>query len=255
MKGLTWLTAIFGLAVVLSGCQSGQLPNPNDEAFLGTNPDVMMRNLQDARARMDRRVAQRTMTPELRDKMMADLTRKYVELAQPEAATDENAWLYGDLFRDAKQWERALELYDRARKVAKTEDRRVNDSLRYARAAANLGRTDEAIEAVESTFNTPPEEKGPILPAVLYEIVPAAEAKGSSPQRWAAVLEKAIEQHLQTIVDQSTEPGQAFLAARPVHVDRAWSRVIALLTKAGRRDEARLALQRADEMLRRYRSL
>lgn len=243
--------ACWGL-LAATGC--GQLPNPNDESLIAASPEIMMRNLREWRARLDERVKKGQLTTAKRDEIMQAQTKEYLALVSPTMAGGENAWLYGDLYRDAGDWQTAYALYDKARQSAQNEDRRVNDNLRYARAAANLGKVKEAIKAVEQTFSTPPNEKAPILPATLYEVEPAARGKGQDVEL-AKLLEKAIAQHLETVVDSSTDEGKAFLAAKPVHVNAAWNRIIDLYSRAGRRDLAQAALRRSDGVMRRFQAL
>lgn len=240
-----------GSVLIAGGCQSGKLPDPNSEEEIANYPEIMMRNLVNWRTRLDRKVAKRELTPQQRDAMMAERTNEYLQLITPQMATEENAWIYGDLFRDGGRWEEAYQLYDAARKAAKTEDRRVNDNLRFARAAAKLKKHDEALAAVKSTFDTPPEEKAPILPAVLYEVVPAAEEDKKAPYKeYAKMLEEAIKQHLLTQVDASTDPGKAFLGAKPTHISKAWSKVVGLYQAGGDLAAARAAIKRADDVMR-----
>lgn len=240
-----------GLAVLACGCQSGKLPDPNSENEIALYPEIMMRNLVNWRNRLDRKVARKELSSEQRDAMMAEKTNEYLQLISPEMANEDNAWIYGDLFRDGGRWDDAYRLYDAARRSAKTEDRRVNDSLRFARAAAKLKRHDEALAAIKETFDTPAEEKAPILPAVLYEVVAAAEEDKKAPfSQYAKVLEEAIKQHLVTQVDQNSDPGKAFLAAKPTHLSRGWSKVVGLYQAGGDLAAARAAIKRADDVMR-----
>lgn len=247
------LSSLFlvGSLLITVGCQTGKLPDPNSENEIANYPEIMMRNLVNWRTKLDRKVAKRELTPDQRDTMMSEKTNEYLKLITPDLATEENAWVYGDLFRDGGRWDDAYRLYDAARKAAKTDDRRVNDSLRFARAAAKLKRHDEALAAVKSTFDSPAEEKAPILPAVLYEVVAAAEEDKKAPySKYAKVLEEAIKQHLVTQVDASTDPGKAFLAAKPTHLSRAWSKVVGLYQEGGDLNSARAAIKRADDVMR-----
>lgn len=156
---------------------------------------------------------------------------------------DREAWEYGEMFITARQWQRAEQLLVRAVKVAPDEDRRVNDSLRLARVKAELGDVAGAIETARGVFDTDDRSAAPILPAVLYEIVPAGQGKGHDPEL-AALLEDAIACHLRTQVDPTTTPGRDFLSARPFHVHRAWERVIRLYDGAGETKKARAAAER-----------
>lgn len=250
-RSLINVSLVAAFAVLAAGCQSGKLPDPNSENEIAEHPEIMMRNLVNWRTRLDRKVAKKELTPAQRDQMMAERTNEYLQLITPEMATEENAWIYGDLFRDGGRWEDAYRLYDAARKLAKTEDRRVNDNLRFARAAAKLKKHKEALEAVKSTFNAPAEEKAPILPAVLYEVVAAAEEDKKAPYGdYATLLEEAIKQHLVTQVDAASDPGKAFLAAKPTHLSRAWSKVVGLYQAGGDMASARAAIKRADDVMR-----
>lgn len=243
---------LIGMACLLlvGGCSGGwgQYEDPNDAANISSNPDIMMRNIKDLRERLNERVRKGEITAEVRETKIKELTKTYVDLINPEDIKTENAWLFGDLFRDKGDWQKAYELFDIARKNPVDEDRRVNDQLRFARCAAHLGKVDEALEAAKSTFDASPSNKAPILPAILYEIVEEGKGKGKDLQL-AELLEKAIEQHLETTVDPSTDAGKAFLVARKHHVEVAWSKVVSLFQAAGRTDLAKKAIQDADKIM------
>jgi tetratricopeptide (TPR) repeat protein len=239
------------LLLSLYGCQSGQLDDPNSLENIQGEPARMMANLREARETLDMRVAKNQLTSQQRDQLMLEKTKKYLEITDKGDVTDENAWIYGDLYRDAGMWKEAFSLYDRARKAAKNEDRRVNDNLRFSRAAGQIGKVKDAIAAVRSTFSTPPKEKAPILPALIFEVIPSCEGKGSDLEL-ARLLEEGISQHNATVVDAETDPGKAFLIARPAHIQRAFTKVVDLYVKAGRRDLARQAIRRADDMGRNF---
>lgn len=158
------------------------------------------------------------------------------------------AWEYGQMFITAREWGKAKTLLEKAVSVAKNEDRRVNDNLRLARVYAELGDVEKAIQVARSTFDTVDTSAAPILPATLYEIVPAAQGKGHDPEL-AALLEDAIACHLRTLVDPTTEPGRDFLTARPYHVHRAWEKVVRLYDSAGETAKAREAAKRMIESI------
>lgn len=243
--------ALGGLLLLAAGCRSGQLPDPNAPDRIAAYPDVMARNIADLRDRLEDRVRTGEISREQQEKLISELRAKYLKTLNGVDIEPEQAWIVGDMLRDAGNWKEALRLFDIARKAAKTEDRRVNDTLRWARCAAHLGQVKEAISAARTTFNAPPEEKAPILPAVLYEVVEAGRGKGQDAEL-AKLMEEAVEQHLKTKVDHDSPAGKAFLAARPVHLTRAWSQIAALYQSAGQGVEARAALVRGNEMMARY---
>lgn len=148
------------------------------------------------------------------------------------AIPTEDAWQYGEVFKTAERWDLARAAFLVASKNAKTEDRRVNDTLRLAFCEARLGSIDEAIRLVRSVFDTPESDKAPILPATLLEVVPAARGKGRDPEL-AKLLEEAIGQHLQVRVDPSTVAGKAYLLAKRHHIRHAWGEVVRLYIGAG----------------------
>lgn len=160
------------------------------------------------------------------------------------------AWEYGEIYITARRWKDAKTVLETAVKAAKGEDRRVNDNLRLARVLAELGDVKSAVSTARSTFNTPDEGSAPILPATLYEIIPAGEGKGADPEL-AALLEEAIKCEDRTIVNPESVAGQSFLAARPAHDRRAWRKVVELYETSGKIDDARKAEQRAEAALKR----
>ncbi len=246
IRGL-WLSCL-ALALAAAGCQTGQLPDPNaEEGTLGLHPEYMKENLAALRRSLDQRVMNGLMTEEQRDEVLERELKEMIDNIPITNIPPKKAWHYGDLFRDAGDWEDAYMCYDIARKSAESEDRRVNDNLRFAQSAGALGKVDEAIEAARSVFDAPPQDKAPILPAILYEVVPAAKGKGKDAEL-AKLLEEAIQQHQQVVVDAASQPGKDFLMAKPRHIELAWNSAIDLYQEAGDEAEARAAVRRAEEM-------
>ncbi|MBL8048589.1 MAG: hypothetical protein JNJ45_07905 [Chthonomonas sp.] len=133
---------------------------------------------------------------------------------------EEDMWRYGDIYRTAKRWDLAELTLEIASRDAETEDRRVNDTLRYAEALAHNKKVTEAVRVARKVFNTDHINKAPILLAVYLEIVPAGRGKGHDLEL-AKLIRDAVEQHKQTMVDPTTEPGRMFLMARPSHIRNA----------------------------------
>jgi tetratricopeptide (TPR) repeat protein len=236
---------LLSLWLLSEGCRPIVLPDPNDPVHnAALNGEILLRNIQDAQQILDRRVANGELSPENRDALLRKQIDKYLAEVRWNEIPDHDAWRLGDALRISGDWTRALQMYERAVGVAKTNDRFVNDSLRLARAQAKLGRTEEAIETVRTTFRAPPRDKAPILMAVLYEVAPLAKGKGHDPQL-ARLIEQAIEQHMRTIVDPNTKPGEDFLRARPVHVRKAWLLAAQAYRDAGMEEDARRCLNSA----------
>ncbi len=246
-RSRAWL-AVIVLAFWLGGCTFVQAPNPNlPSAGAVLAPDVLLRNMSALAADLDDRVAKRLVSPEERDRCLGAYLEDMMSGVDLGSLPVDSAWQYGDAFRLAHRWDQAYRLYKAAARAAKDEDRRVNDRLRLAVAAANLGRVDEAIAEAKTTFGADPRAAAPILYAVLYELTPAAQGKGRDAEL-AQVLERAIGEHMRTVVDAKSEAGRAFLAARAHHVRRAWMAAVMLYQNAGKDAEARRTLERAERM-------
>jgi tetratricopeptide (TPR) repeat protein len=231
---------VLGIGAI--GCSTPTLPNPNDPNAPGAvRSSVLRKNL----AQAYRMLEDRRMRGEITEEDVRKRLRAYAStlLAGIDLGTIDplRAWEYGEIARTAERWEDAKRLYQVATSVARTDDRRVNDGLRLAEALAHLGEVPDAIEAARAVFDAPPRERAPILPAVLYEIVPAGRARGSD-LPLARLLVDAIERHETTLVDPSREAGRAFLSARTRHIDRAWALVFELAESAGDDKLSRRAL-------------
>lgn len=246
-----WATCL-ALLCAMQGCQVITIPNPN-ERLPGTHvePEVISRNMDEVAAMLDLLVRRGEITPELRDQRLQEFADEMLNDIAIDRVPPERAWVWGDAFRRAKRWTEAYQLYSKAVEAAEGEDRRVNDRLRLAHAAAALGKVEEAIELARSTFDTPDEGAAPILMAVLYEIVPAGTGKGHD-AALAKLLEDAIPHHMRVVVDPESVPGRTFLLARPAHVLRAWNQVARMYSEAGAVDEARSAVEKGEQMMRQF---
>lgn len=234
------------LALVCAGCARTWTSDPNQRAGGLVDGDVLARNLAAVVTDLDERVARGEATPEVREQRLKEYLDRTLKGVDPGKVPAVWAWQYGDAYRLKGEWEEAGRLYERSLAAAKDEDRRVNDSLRLARVRAHQGRHDEAIKLVRATFDAPPPDKGAILMAVVYEIVP--EGRGTGPKKeYAKLLAEAVRQHEATVVAVGTSSGAAFLEARPAHVRRAYLMAAELALAAGDRDLARQYLGRSEE--------
>lgn len=250
---LALASAFFKLSSGLS--HFGVPPDPNNPALAGIQtPEVLLRGLSGASDNLLARIYTREVrTPEQMKK--ADAVFK-VELAKAANTLLKNvdigsippskAWEYGKVFIAARWWREAKAALETAVSVAKNEDRRVNDNLQLARVMAELGDVRGAVARAGLVVNegTKDTDTAPILPGTLLELVPAAEGKGADAEL-ARLLEEAIKCENRTIVDAGTEPGAAFLLARPTHIRNAWGKVIELFRSAGRLEEARAAEEKS----------
>ena len=185
---------------------------------------------------------------EITDRQYRDLLATYTDGllkgVRVEDVDPAKAWEYGEVFRTGRLWKKAEGAYRVAVRVAKDEDRRVNDSLSLAEALAQQGRVEEAVEEARKTFESKPEVKAPILYAVLYRIVPGGRGKAgrAGDLRLARLLEDAIRQSDLVRVDPATEAGKAFLLALPHHQHRARELAAQMYLAAGSESDAERVL-------------
>lgn len=242
-----WRSLLVGaLALALTGCRIAEFPDPNVSLKGQILPaKVLYRNFEAMHIMLERRLAKGEITKAQKDtyvKNYADATLNGIDITR---IPKHDAWGYADVFRQAGRWETSYSLLKIAVDAAPNEDRRVNDLLKLAWAEAKLGKVNDAIKHCRDTFNTPPEFKAPILYGVLYEVIPAAEGKGKDIEL-GQLLEQAIEQHRQVIVNPESDSGKAFLSARDHHIFKAWDKVMLLYTSNNRNDLAEKALSRSE---------
>lgn len=214
-------------------------------------PDVIRRQLKGTSDALMERVSKGELTDQEFKQLIEKRANELLGSLPMDQIEPARAWEYGEVFRTAKRWDLAKQVLQIAVKHAvevKNEDRRVNDILRLAHAEAMLGEIPEAIKTAQTAMDALPEGSAPILPAVLLEIVPAAEGKKHDPEL-AKLLEQAIDKHMKTQVDLKSDAGRMFIIARPHHVRNAWRKIVELYAKAGKDAEARAALQRGEDMM------
>lgn len=246
-----WLSPAGWVAlVVAAGCQTPTIPNLNDpEDVEHAPPAVLKQDLDGAYAIFAQRVRQGEITEAQARQMLTDKANAMIARIDIPKIPVSEAWRYGDIFRTAERWDLAKEAYSAGAKHAKSEDRRVNDTLRLAESMAHLGDIKGAIRIARTVLNASPRESAPILPSILLELTPAAEGKGHDIEL-AKLLEDAVRKHDATVVDPETEAGNAFLMAKLHHISNAWEKIGDLYRSAGRDDLALAALNRGNEMMK-----
>ncbi len=219
--------------LVLAGCRLGEIPDPNDpDQIHSVDLKMIQATLSDDYANLfSRQVKGEITEAQVHDLLVAE-AKKYAAAIDVTQIDPDQAWQFGEILRTAEDWKKGAEVYKIATAAPVTVDRKVNDTLRYAQCLAHLGKVPEAIKLTRSVFNVRPEDKGPILPAVLYEIVPPAEKSGHA-RELAQLLVDACREHLAVRVDVETMPGRAFLTARFTHIRRAADEALRLARKTG----------------------
>ena len=242
MKRL-WLLGLIAVA----GCQSPTIPDPNDPTAVGVvAPDVLRNNLSGASKAYFGRVENGEISDAEARKLLAEHARLILSEVSPDKVSPDKAWEYAEVLIVAERWQQAKRFLTVALENPASEDRRVNDQLRLARVEAMLGDVPKAIELARKTFDAPPSDKGPILMAVLMEIVPAAQGKKHDAEL-ADLLVDAIPQMEQTVVDENSTAGQTFIIARPVHIRNAYATAVQLLAESGQNERAKAMAAKAEE--------
>ncbi|HWD39942.1 MAG TPA: hypothetical protein VG944_13925 [Fimbriimonas sp.] len=241
---------VAGALAALCGCQTKILPDPNDPATVtaGDRPDAIHRLLSATGNTLGERLAKREIDESQFESMKTDYAASLVKemKVDPTKVDPAKAWEVGDAYRAAKEWSTAAEFFKISVPYAKKRndyDRFVNDSLWLAECQCHLKKVPDAIENVRATFDSPPAAKAPILTGTLLCVVPAGEGQGDDVQL-GKLLQDAVGQSMQTIVDPKTDAGKSFLIARTVQVRNALGLAVDLFRKAGRSDLANAAEQR-----------
>ncbi|MEI8281895.1 MAG: hypothetical protein WCG75_05785 [Armatimonadota bacterium] len=216
------------LALVLIGC--GQYANPNDLTAIRSElrVEIAYKRLEAAESTLQFKVDSKEINDVRRNELISDLASDMLQSIEQKTVPESDQWMYAALLRVTNQWPATEVALKRAVVVAATQERKINDSLKLAQAKARNGEVDEALATATSVLNAADKDAAPILPAVLYEIVPAAEGKGRD-KELADLLTKAIECHKRVKIDVATEAGRAFLIARQYHINRATRKISDLM--------------------------
>lgn len=241
------LLALLPIIVLVIGCKTSILPNPNDPADVGALPaDTIRDQIKSISDTLMLHVYRREINDTEYKALMKEAAEKLLVGYNADKIDPAQAWKYADSLIVAQRWADArftLEIAIQNAKETHNEDRRVNDSLRLARAFAELGQVEQAVKAARSVFNAKPVDSAPILFGVLYEIVPAARGKGK-PVELAHLLEDAISIGLKVQVNMASREGQAFIRTRPHHVGQAWTTIASLYAEANMPEKASEARQK-----------
>lgn len=257
MKAATrWFLSLVAASLVVS-CRPEPPADPN-AADVRTNAigaDTMLKSLSWMSDQVNERQAKGLITEEEGKTALTRYAARLVGRIDRAQVKPGDAWKVATVLLTAKKWKEAETMLVTAVSHAvavKDEDRRVNDTLRLARAKAELGKVKEAIATAKKAFDASDINSAPLLPATLLEIVPAAQGKGADADL-AKLLEMAISAHRRTKVDPESAAGRAFLSAKWFHIENGWKRAIQLYQEAGREDLARAAALRAEKMLVNFR--
>lgn len=208
------------LILVLAGC--GKFPNPNNiqSVDITDRAETAYRLLEGAEATLDFKVNAAEISDIERMNMIRNYAEELLKSIQPKAVPAEDQWMYAALLRVTGRWKEAETALETAVRAASTTDRKVNDTLKLAQAEAQNGKVETALATARSVMNVDDRDAVPILPAVLFEIVPAAEGKGFD-KELSKLLSEAIDTQQRVVVDRNTDEGRAFLITRPDRIRRA----------------------------------
>jgi tetratricopeptide (TPR) repeat protein len=235
---MRFICSLLLVGALLIGC--GQYENPNDLTSVAPieRAKVAFNLMQNVVGKLEEKFQKSEITNVQRDEYIAKFAEEVMPSIDAEKIPPTDYWMYADLLRTTKRWSEAEAAYEKAVKFASTTDRKVNDTLRLSQAKASLGKVDDAIRTARAVYQVKDEECAPILPATLYEIVPAAEGKGKDVQL-AQLLEDAIACHERVKVDRGTDGGKLFVAARAYHISKAEAKMRILRASAGEKPDTK----------------
>jgi hypothetical protein len=210
--------------IAVSGCEFAPPPDPNDPTDVELmEPKVMMRQLRWASDAANGRVDKGELTETRAKEMVAKEARTLIETVKLESIPQDQVWEYAELCRTGELWDVAAKLFPIAIQHAKettNEDRRINDTLRFAHVLAQQGKVKEAIAMAKGTLTAKPTDRAPLLPAILLEVVPAAKGKKLD-KELADLLNETIEVYDKTEIDITTQAGLDFTNAKPYLIRKA----------------------------------
>lgn len=212
------------MGLFLAGC--GQFPNPNDLATIPAEnrAGIAYKRLDAVEDTLDYKVTHNEITDEQRNDLIRELCEDMLKTIDPSKVPYADQWMYATLLRVTDRWKDAEVSLKEAVRVADSPDRKVNDTLKLSLAEAKNGEIEESLKTANSVMDVADKDAAPILPSVLYEIVPALEGKGHD-KELADILAKAIECHKRVKVDQSSDAGRQFLIARRYHIQKAQKKI------------------------------
>lgn len=221
-KYFVWLVAL------LVGC--GQYPDPNDVSAIRPEERaaIAYKRLESAGSTLEFKVQANEISDVRRTELIHEFAEDMLKKIDPKVVPDLDQWMYAALLRVTDRWIDAEAALKIAVKVAPDEDRRVNDSLKLSQAQAKNKEVVDAISTATSVLNAADADAAPILPAILLEVVPAAQGQGHDTEL-AGLLEKAIECHQRVKVDTSSEAGKSFRIASRYHINRARMKINELI--------------------------
>ncbi len=216
------------LGLVLAGC--GQIPNPNDISTvdLSQRADTANRLLESVESTLQYKVEHGEISDIARMEYIRVYAEKLLKFVDKKNVPNGDQWKYATLLRVTGRWKEAQASLEEAARVADSPDRKINDTLKLAQAQAMNGDVPGAIKTAESTMKAEDKDAAPILPSVLYEIVPAGEGKGHD-KELADLLKDAIACHQRVTVDRNTDEGREFIIRRPDHIRRANKKILDLM--------------------------
>lgn len=239
----------FLVAFAVMGCAPSPLPDPNDPVEVPQmSGDVLAGNLSNAYNTLESRRLRGEITEGQLRTFLREHAARLVAKVNLSKVKPTSAYLYGDAYRTAEEWDKAKLAYEIAVRADKDVERQIIDGLRLAQCNAMLGDSSACIKLVKLHLDAKPEQCAPILPAVLLEIYPAAVGHGLD-RELNSVLERAIDCHMRTVVDPNSAGGKAFLIARPHMVRDAWDTIIATDLRNGHKDAADSAIAKRDRMI------
>ncbi|MEQ1936106.1 MAG: hypothetical protein ABL962_19805 [Fimbriimonadaceae bacterium] len=218
---MTAVLAVLAVIVLLQLRGLEPPPDPNDPAknkLMAS--EVLLRNLRVTSDAANMRVAKGEWGPRRAKRKVSEAAADMVAHIKIENIQPSEAWEYGEVLWTAKQWDKAAEVLELAVKAAQSEDRRINDTLRLAQCYVALEQVDKGIALARTTFNAKPADSEPLIPSILFELVPLARNQGKN-LALAKLLEDAIPIYAGTKLEAGSQRERDFQVAKPHLIKQA----------------------------------
>lgn len=225
-------------------------PDPNDPL---QNPadaiTIVRKNLASLYFRLEYRRLRRQITVERRDELMREEAERAIAIVRRLGVKEEEKFEYGEILRTAREWEAGAEAFRESAAYFKGRnvDLAINSLIRQAHCYAELGEAEKAVRTARETFSAPPGNKPSILLAVYLEIAPALYRVGKT-EGLPELIEGAMRQHAEAVVDVNSTAGVAFEKARRYHIVQAAIFASQIYTDRGQTAKASAVMALADQL-------
>lgn len=253
---ITLGAACLSLLLFLFIVKDATPPDPNSVEQAGDRAlEVAENDLQDSYYFLQDRITKHEITNDQSKELLKVRAAHYCDIIAGNPVLATNNYRFAELLRTAERFDQAAKYYQLAIEHEKAnEGRTINAKLRLAICEMHLGKFQDALTQVQSTFSSSKPLKGTILLSVYLDIAPLYTGQDLK-KEFAVLVHDAIGQHIDAEIDPDSMEGKRFLNARHHHLVKAWELAIQMIMDAGDTETAQKWARERDLTLRMYPSL